>query len=374
LGVGGELRLTKHILGGGEISTGEDGLGARASLRYQYEDGDEYYLAYDLPLNARAQSNLGTFNIGARRRYGDALSIYGEERLQFNDRGLNGITHAYGVDYKPGNWNFGVSGEVGRVDQLDRQAYSGTVGFADDRIKAGVTGEWREDRDIERDELRTTWLLRATAQYQASEELRLQSKLNLAFSDQTEQTGLGPVDFNEAEFTEASLAAAYRPIWDDRFNLLAKLVYLEDLSPTNQRFGSETLNYRQRSEIISVDASYDILPKWTLGGKYAHRSGSVTSNRESLDFTESSADLGIIRLDYHATHKWDILLEGRYITIGDGAVSRTGGLAGIYRHINDNAKFGLGLTYGGIGEEYLSVLDEDDEDDWGWFINVIGKF
>jgi len=113
------------------------------------------------------------------------------------------------------------------------------------------------------------------------------------------------------------------------------------------------LNYRQRSEIISVDASYDILPKWTLGGKYAHRSGSVTSNRESLDFTESSADLGIIRLDYHATHKWDILLEG---------------------HINDNAKFGLGLTYGGIGEEYLSVLDEDDEDDWGWFINVIGKF
>jgi len=89
IGVGGEYRLSQKLFGGGEISTGEDGLGARASLRYQYEDGDEYYVAYDLPLRARPTSNLGTFNLGARRRYGDALSVFGEERLQFNDRGLN---------------------------------------------------------------------------------------------------------------------------------------------------------------------------------------------------------------------------------------------------------------------------------------------
>ena len=50
IGAGGEVRLTQKIYGGGEVSTGEDGLGARASLRYQYEDGDEYYVAYDLPL------------------------------------------------------------------------------------------------------------------------------------------------------------------------------------------------------------------------------------------------------------------------------------------------------------------------------------
>jgi len=373
IGAGAEVRLSKNILGGGEVSTGEDGLGARASLRYQYEDGDEYYLAYDLPLNAQAQSNLGTFNFGARRRYTDALSVYGEERLQFNDTGLNGVTHAYGVDYKPGNWNFGLSGEVGRVDNLDREAFSGTVGYSSDRMKAGVTGEWREDENIDTGDERRTWLLRSTASYLASEELRLQGKLNLAFSDQSRpDSELGPQSFNEAEFKEASIAAAYRPIWDDRFNMLAKLVWLEDLSPTSQRFNGETINYRQKSTIASVDASYDVSPKWTLGGKYAYRAGSVTSNRESLDFTRSEAQLGVIRLDYHATHKWDAVLEGRILDIGNGTITRKGGLAGVYRHINDNAKIGLGVTWGGIEEEYLATIS--DEDDLGWYLNVVGKF
>jgi uncharacterized repeat protein (TIGR01451 family) len=373
IGAGAEVRLSKHIYGGGEISTGEDGLGARASLRYQYEDGDEFYVAYDLPLRARPTANLGTFNLGARRRYGDALSVFGEERLQFNDRGLNGITHAYGVDYKPGNWNFGLTAETGRVDDLDRDAFSATVGFASERLKAGLTGEWRSDENVDTADTRRTWLLRSSALYQASEELRLQGKFNLAVSDQSRpDVALGPQSFNEAEFREASLSAAYRPIWDDRFNLIGKLVWLEDLSPTSQRFNGETLNYRQKSQIASIDAAYDLSPKWTLGGKYAYRSGSVTSNRESLDFTNSEAQLGVIRLDYHLTNRWDALVEGRYLDIGNGVTSRMGGQVGVFRHLNDNAKIGLGLTYGGIEEQYLAVVGR--EEDIGWYFNVIGKF
>ena len=369
IGLGAEIGISKRVVAGGEISTGEDGLGARASMRYQVKDGDEYYVAYDLPLNAQATSNYGTFNLGARKRYGDALSVYGEERMQFNDRGLNGVTHAYGVDYKPGNWNFGLSGEVGRVDQLDRQAFSATAGFGDERMRAGITGEWREDENRLTGDTRKTWLLRGVARYQASEELRLQGKYNMAVSDQDQNTG--PQDFNLAQFTEASIAAAYRPIWDDRLNVLAKYVFLEDLSPTSQRFGGETLNYRQKSKIVSVDGSYDVAARWTLGGKYAHRSGSVTSNRESLDFTKSEADLGIIRLDYHATSRWDATLEGRYLNIGNGAIKRTGGMAGVYRHLNDNAKLGVGVTWGGVEEQYLAAKKAESV---GWYINMVGKF
>ena len=53
-------------------------------------------------------------------------------------------------------------------------------------------------------------------------EMCIRDRFNRAESKQTEDGDLGPIDFNEALFTEASLAAAYRPIWDDRFNLLAK--------------------------------------------------------------------------------------------------------------------------------------------------------
>ena len=372
IGAGGEVRLSKTLFGGGEVSTGEDGLGLRASLRREEEDGDEYYLAYDLPLRAQPTGNYGTLNVGARKRFTEALSVFGEERMQFNDRGLNGITHAYGVDWSPGNWNLGFSGEVGRIDSLDREAIALSAGFADERFKAGFAAEYREDENINTQDKRNTWLLRWTSQYQASEELRLQGKFNRAFSKQTQNGTFGPLDFNEAEFTEGSIAAAYRPIWDDRFNLLAKYTYLEDLSPTSQRFGGETLNYRQKSEIISIDTAFDVSPKWTLGGKYAHRSGSVTADRQSLNFTKSTADLGVLRLDYHVTHQWDMHLEGRYLNIGDGVITRLGGQAGVYRHMNDHAKLGIGITWGGIEEQYLAAIA--DENDIGWYLNLIGKF
>ncbi len=372
LGVGAEVRLSKTLSGGGEISTGEDGLGLRASLRREEEDGDELYLSYDLPLRAQPAGNYGTLNVGARKRYTDALSIFGEERMQFNNSGLNGLTHAYGIDWSPGDWNLSLSGEVGQVDNLDREAIAVSTGFANERFKAGFAAEWRQDEDTTTNEQRQTWLLRGTTQYQASEELRLQGKFNRALSKQTDFGDFGPIDFNEAEFTEGSIAAAYRPIWDDRFNLLAKYTYLEDLSPTSQSFGGETVNYRQKSEIISVDAAYDVTPKWTFGGKYAHRSGSVTSNRESLDFTKSEADLAVLRLDYHVTHQWDAHVEGRWLDIGNGVIQRTGGQAGVYRHINDNAKLGLGVTWGGIEEQYLGALDDDNE--FGWYLNMVGKF
>jgi len=371
VGVGAEMRLNRHILTGGEVSTGEDGLGARASLRYQYEDGDEHYLAYDLPLQTQTAGAYGTLNLGTRRRFGDALSVYGEERFQFNETGLNGITHAYGVDYKPGKWNLGLSGELGRIDNLDREAVSLSAGFTDERFKAGITGEWRQDEDILTGDQRKTWLMRWSSRYDATEELRLLGKLNLARSDREDASGLLPQDFYLAEFTEASASMAYRPIWDDRVNMLGKLTWLEDLSPSTQRFNGQALNYRQRSVIASVDTSVDIDPRWTLGGKFGYRSGEVTSSRDSLDFTSSEASLGVLRLDYHATHKWDAVLEGRYLDIGNGAIIREGAMAGLYRHINDNAKIGAGVTWGGIDAEYLAAQDDSDV---GWYLNVVGKF
>ena len=276
------------------------------------------------------------------------------------------------MNYNPGSWNLGLTGETGQVDDLDRDAVSASVGFAGDRLKIGLTCEWRRDTNVDTDDRRQSWLFRSTTLYQASEELRLQGKLNIALSDQSRLGDLGPESFNEAEFTEASVSAAYRPIWDDRFNLIGKVVWLEDLSPSTQVFNGETLDFRQRSSIASVDASYDIAKKWTLGGKYAFRAGSVTSDRESDDFADSQAELGVVRLDYHFTNRWDALIEGRYLDIGDGVTTRIGGQAALFRHVNDNAKIGVGLTYGGIEEDYLAIVGREDE--LGWYINLVGKF
>ena len=149
VGVGAEVQLSDAISGGGEISTGEDGMGARLKLAYHEEDGDEYYLGYDLPLNSALAQSIGTLNVGTRQRYSDALSVYGEERVQFAERGVAGLTHAYGVDYTPGNWTFGLSGEwllnryagiVGGLEQreLDSNGLAAQNDFDDTRVFIGL--------------------------------------------------------------------------------------------------------------------------------------------------------------------------------------------------------------------------------------------
>jgi len=374
VGAGAELRVGKDLLASGEISTGEDGLGARAGLRWEYGAGDELYLSYDLPIRGSLAEDYGTLNVGTRQRYSDALSVYGEERFQFaGTTGLNGVTHAYGVDYSPGNWNIDLSGETGRVDIYDRHAVSGNVGYGGEGFTAAAALEWRLDENIDTGDERETWLVRATSTVKASDELTLQAKFNMALSDQARETddSLGPVSFDESRFKEASLSAAYRPIWDSRINMLGKLVWLDDLSPTSQRFNGESLDYRQRSLIGSVDGNLDVTQRWTLGGKFAYRSGEVTSTRLSDDFSKSEALLGVVRADYHFNREWDLTAEARLLDIGNGVVTREGGLLALYRHIGDNAKIGVGGTYGGIEEAYLAAQDDDG---FGYFLNIIGKF
>ena len=76
----------------------------------------------------------------------------------------------------------------------------------------------------------------------------------------------------------------------------------------------------------------------------------MTSSRDSLDFTESEAQLGVIRLDYHATHLWDAVLEGRILDIGNGTIRREGGLAGTsmswvnFNPVAQNVQEGRGLN------------------------------
>jgi len=47
-----------------------------------------------------------------------------------------------------------------------------------------------------------------------------------------------------------------------------------------------------------------------------------------------------------------------------------GALVGIYRHVGDNAKIGVGYSF----SEFSDDLTDFDEDNSGFFINLVGKF
>ena len=109
---------------------------------------------------------------------------------------------------------------------------------------------------------------------------------------------------------------------------------------------------------------------WTVGGKVAYRYGQVAQDRENPEFFASRAQLYVVRLDWHFIHRWDALLEGRWLDLPDAQDSRSGMLVGIYRHLGNYIKVGVGYNFSDFSDD-LTQLDYKHQ---GLFINVIGKF
>lgn len=103
---------------------------------------------------------------------------------------------------------------------------------------------------------------------------------------------------------------------------------------------------------------------------YGFRMGEVEGARAAGDFTDSTAHLAIIRADWHVVHKWDVLGELRYLYTAETRTRERGVLAGIYRHVSNNAKIGMGYEWGSVSDDVADL----DYDSSGLFLNIIAKF
>jgi len=166
-----------------------------------------------------------------------------------------------------------------------------------------------------------------------NEDLRLLARFNASWSD----SSLG--EFYDADYMEAVAAFAYRPVDNDRLNMLFKYTYFADLPTAGQISSGGTLaDYGQRSHVLAIDGGYDVLPYLTVGGKYAFRLGELRDNRVGGQWFSSMAQLGIVRADLHLVREWDFVLEGRVLDLKEAGDQKYGALAVVYRHINDNMK------------------------------------
>ena len=381
VGLGGEFALSERLSLSGEVTEGDGGFGANGQATFKRSDNSEYYLGYALSTDrsdtgfatqTQSLANRGTLTFGAKTRFSDSLSVYGEERFGYGPN-QSSLTHVYGLTFNPSEvWSFGANVENGEIEDnvngsFDRTAFSLSAGRATEGTRFASNLEARfEDGVISgtnRD--RTTWLMRNTASVSANKNWELLGRFNFAFSDSDQS------DFLDADFIEGVLGAAYRPIDNDRFNALVKYTYFEDLSPAQQisSGGSQALA-RQKSQILSVDGIYDVTDKLSIGAKYGFRSGEVALDRTSDTFFTSDAHLGVVRLDYHVVKKWDILAEGRILSSSLADDERLGALLGLYRHVGDNAKVGVGYNFSRFSDD----LTDFDSDNDGFFFNLVGKF
>ena len=373
-GAGGTWRLTDRFNLAGELSGGDLGPGGRLGTEYLYSDRTTLYNNYTLE-NERTDNGLrarkGNLVSGFRTRYADSTSIFLEERYAHGDV-PTGLTHATGVDLAPTdrlnlgfNLDFGTLQDPQTAAELERFAFGASAGYGFDNLKITSGLEYLIENTEQLDTSftkRTTWLFKNSLKYQLSDDWRIIGKFNYAVSE----SSLGT--YYDGDFTEAVLGYAYRPVRHDRLNALFKYTYFYNL-PTADQVSGSAAGVIQRSHIGSVDVMYDLTDRWTVGGKYAYRLGQVAQNRENPEFFDSRAHLYVLRADWHFLHRWDALFELRRLDLPDAQDSRNGALVGLYRHLGNHIKLGVGYNFSDFSDD-LTQMDYRHQ---GLFVNLIGK-
>jgi hypothetical protein len=122
--------------------------------------------------------------------------------------------------------------------------------------------------------------------------------------------------------------------------------------------------------VISLDSIYDIVPWVSLGGKYAQRYGELQDTRVGGPWLSSRADLIILRGDLHIVREWDVMIEGRRLTVFEAEDRRSGLLVALYRHMSKNVKLGVGYNC----TDYSDDLTDLSYRSRGPFVNIMGTF
>ena len=379
IGVGAEAKLTDKLTLTGSVSTGTTGIGGDALVTYESSPENKTYVGYKLDPDRDELANGGqtvtgrddgVIVAGSYRKLNDWLSAFAESNADFFGRKRT-LTHVYGITFKPDEvWSASLGMELGTIldgqnGDFDRKGFSAKAGYLTEGMSASAALEARYEDSTDNKRDRNTYLMRAQTSWKTNENWRLSAHVDALISRSEQDTIL------DGDYVEASLGYAYRPVSNDRLNVLLKYAFLYDLpGPQQVNVNNQILGPAQRSHVFSVDASYDINEHLTVGAKYGFRFGDVSTTRLSGDFIRSTAHLGIIRADINFIKSWDAVLEARVLYAPEAQQTDFGALAAVYKHIGNNAKIGVGYNFGRFSDD-LTDLTHDDQ---GVFLNVIGKF
>jgi len=309
---------------------------------------------------------------GVKTRLSDSTSVYLEERYQNSDW-ASGLTHATGISLAPTErLNLGASTDIGTLRdtltgaETNRRAAGFRIGYGFDAVQLSSGIEYRSD-EIEQPDLsfstRETWLFRNNFKYQITPDSRLLGKLN--HSESVSSIG----QFYDGGYTEAVLGYAFRPVRHDRLNALLKYTYFYNVPTTDQiTLRSTAAEFIQKSNVAAFDLTYDLAPRWSLGGKYAHRRGQMSLDRENPEFFDNTANLYVLRADFRFEKDWEGMIEGRLLDMPDLRDRRSGAVIVVSRYLNRHFKIGTGYNFTDFSDD-LTDLSFDHR---GVFVSLTG--
>ena len=396
-GLGAGWQVNSRLLLGAEVSGGSGGVGGKVSGDFALDDRSSLYLSYARETEVPDQNyagRQGLLTAGGRMRLSEQLGVFAESRAASGE-GPHSLTNGFGVDFAPGKaWTTGIRFDTGRLSDplagdLRRYAVSLNLGYKNRDLKAASAIEFRDDRSTSLGAVagtcstgdltvpascvstagadkRQTLLFKSSVSYQAALAWRLLGTLNLSRSTSSQGA------FYDGDYTEAVLGAAYRPVDNDRWNTLFKYTYFYNLPSSGQVGGATNalLDYTQRSHVFNIDTIYDLRPWLSVGVKYGLRVGDLRDSRATGSWYSSRAQLLILRGDLHFVREWDALVELRSLKVDQAKDVRSGILLGIYRHIGDHAKIGVGYNFTDFSDDLTDLSYRSR----GVFVNAITTF
>lgn len=366
LTAGAKASVSERLNIYGEVSTGDRGTNVLLGAEHAFSDTYSVYTNVNL-LNDQRDSIERLVTLGQRKTFSDKLKVYSEHQFSSEDARI-GLTNTFGLSntfnrYATGTLSFQSSRIEDETDDVtERDTLTAGLSFKRQQSYATTKIEFRKDESnsVDTDQ----WVSVSSIEYRYSPALRIQGRLNFSITNDNSPAGDNGAG-DDAKFTEAGLGFSYRPVSNDRLNLLGRYTYLFDLPPLSQSGDSDT-----RSSIFSLESLYEVGKRWTVGGKLAYREGEVRTEREIGDWISNDASLASIRLRYKAPFGIDAMGSYHWLNSDASDSLRHGALLSLGHNVGNNLQFSVGYNFTAFDDN----LDNDDYDVRGWFFNLVGKY
>ena len=371
--VGAEFRVLEDLTLGAEYTTGDRGDATEATASYDITDNYTAYTTYTDD-NYEGENNI---IVGQRADLTSNVDFYQENQFVDENNGKGRIdSFGFGYDMSD-DVDFGIGyqqGEIEKRNEIDpsklevteRKAVTFTANIDIDDVNLKHKVEYRVDKgneNVDENRRRIDQFVTTNRYTQnLTEEYTLFGKFNYSKSVSKD------TDETLARFVEATGGVAYRPIYNDRLNLLSRYTYIADKDNLDR-----DVDYTdEESHIIEVEGIYSVNAKVDVGAKYAHKDKTEAFERASgnLETVESNINLYGISTSYHVIKEWDVTGEYHWKTDTLNDELEHGALLSVNKHLSDNFKVGVGYNFSGFDS---NLANDDDYDASGVFINLVGK-
>ena len=370
--LGGETRLYDDLSLGAKVSTGSRGDAREATASYDVSQDYTTYVTYVDDDYDQTNNVI----VGQRADLTSSVDFYQENQFVDENNGKGRIdAFGFGYDYND-DLEFGIGyqqgeiekpGDTGGVEVTERRASTFTASIDLDDISYKHKLEYRVDKgnaQVDASRRRIDQFVTTNRYTQRlTEEVTLFGKYNYSKSvskktDETLET-----------FVEATAGIAYRPIFNDKLNLLSRVTYLKDQDALDR----EVSYTNEHSHIVEAEGIYSVNAKVDVGAKVAHKNKKQAYERAEGSYytVKSNINLVGVSASYRVMKDWDVSGEYHWKTDTLNHELEQGALISFNKHLGDNVKVGVGYNFSGFDN---NLANDDDYDAKGVFVNLVGKF